>query len=901
MKNLFSWLVLIVSITLLVSSCSEDAAEEFAAAAAATATSDNETTAPVIGVVIAVPTPSSDNTSTYTFFSTEAGTITYGGSCSSSTTSATVLNNTITFNALADGTYSNCTITVTDNVSNVSNVLAITSFVVDTTAPTVAEVTAVTTPTSDFNPSFTFSSNEAGTITYGGTSACSSTTSAANNGYTPVTLGDLRDGTYDNCTVTVTDSAANVSNTLTLTSFLVDTTAPTVAEVTAVTNPTNDPTPNYTFSSNEAGTITYGGSSSCSSDNSSAISGNSLIVINSLRDGSYDNCTVTVTDSAANVSNTLTLTSFNVDSSAARLVEVTPVSNPSSDSTPDYTFNSSEAGAITYGGACSTSTTSATVGNNLITLLATADNGSLANNTYDNCTITVTDTSTNTVTLNISSFVIDATIPWNQQSYIKAENNDSSDIFGGSVSIDGDTLAVSAINEDSSQIIITNGTTADDDNSNSDSGGAYVYKRTGSNWAQEAYIKASNNDAGDNFGTSISIDVDTIGVGATGEDSGTEVIINGMTASSNDNSSASGAVYVYKRYGNFWIQEAYIKAANADGDNDSNFGHSVSVDGDTLAVSAINEDSATIAIINGATAEDNNSASDSGAVYVYKRTGQTWAQEAYIKAVNGDNDSYFGYSVSLDGDTLAVGAYAEDSATAAIINGTTAPDNDSNNEAGAVYVYKRTGSNWAQEAYIKASNNDAGDRFGWSVSIDGDTLVVGAYLESSDQRTITNGAGTASSDDSMSGTGAVYVYKRTGNDWAQEAFIKAANSNVNDNFGRSVSIDGDIIAVGAYLEDSSETAVTNGTTASSNNDKSASGAVYVFTRNGAGIWAQDAYIKASNSEANDSFGDFVSIDAATLAVGAKLEDSNQTTITNGTTTASSNNDNSSSGAIYVYK
>ena len=169
-------------------------AEEFAAAA--TATSDNDTTAPFIGVVFAVPTPSSDNTSTYTFFTTKSGTITYGGSCSSSTTSATALNNTVTFNALADGTYSNCTITVTDNVSNVSNVLAITSFVVDTTGPTVAEFTAVTTPTNDFNPNYTFSSDEAGTITYGGASACSSTTSAANNGYTIITLNDLRDGTF---------------------------------------------------------------------------------------------------------------------------------------------------------------------------------------------------------------------------------------------------------------------------------------------------------------------------------------------------------------------------------------------------------------------------------------------------------------------------------------------------------------------------------------------------------------------------------------------------------------------------------------------------------------------------------------------------------------------------------
>ena len=384
MKSLFSWLVLIVSIILLVSSCSEDA-EEFAAAATATATA------------------------------------------------------------------------TTDN---------------DTTAPVIAEFTRVTTPTSNFTPNYTFSSDEAGTITYGGTSNCTSNTSSAFNGFTSITLIPLRDGTYDNCTITVTDNSSNTSNTLPLYPFLIDTTAPTLAEVTVVTNPTNDSTPNYTFSSNEAGTITYGGSSSCTSDNSSAISGNSLIVINSLRDGSYDNCTVTVTDSAENVSNTLTLTSFNVDSTAARLVEVTPVTDPSNDSTPNYTFNTSEAGSIAYGGACSSSTTSATVGNNPITLLATADNGSLANNTYDNGTITVTDNSTNTVTLNISSFVVDATTPWSQQSYIKAANNDSYDWFGTSVSISVDSIVVGSSGEDSSQTTITNTTAASSLDDNSASGGS---------------------------------------------------------------------------------------------------------------------------------------------------------------------------------------------------------------------------------------------------------------------------------------------------------------------------------------------------------------------------------------------------------------------------------------------
>jgi hypothetical protein len=245
-------------------------------------------------------------------------------------------------------------------------------------------------------------------------------------------------------------------------------------------------------------------------------------------------------------------------------------------------------------------------------------------------------------------------------------------------------------------------------------------------------------------------------------------------------------------------------------------------------VSAIGEDSGWDNITNGTSASDNNSNSNSGAVYVYKRTGSTWAQEAYIKASNNDASDSFGASVSLDGDTIVVGATNEDSATTAIINGTTAPDNDSSSNSGAVYVYKRTGSNWAQEAYIKASNNSAADLFGYSVSIDNDTLVVGAYLESSDQRTITNGTTAASTDNSMAGTGAVYVYKRSGSTWTQQAYIKASNNDVDDNFGEVVSIDGDTIALGVQLEDSSQTTITNGATASTNNDNSSSGAVYVY-------------------------------------------------------------------------
>ena len=260
----------------------------------------------------------------------------------------------------------------------------------------LAEVTAVPSQTKDTTPDYTFSSTNDGVISYGG--SCSSSTTAATYGNNTITLDSLNDGTYSDCTITITNQKLNLKSSLTITSFTVDTTAPTIEEVTAVTTPTSDITPDYTFSSTEAGTITYGGS--CSSSDTSAISDNNTITLASLSERTYSDCTITVTDSAGNISNSLTITSFIVDATAATLVEVTAVTNPTYVTTPDYTFSSSEAGTITYGGSCSSSTTSATTDNNTITL------DPLSGGTYSDCTITVTDTAGNAVTKNMSSFSV---------------------------------------------------------------------------------------------------------------------------------------------------------------------------------------------------------------------------------------------------------------------------------------------------------------------------------------------------------------------------------------------------------------------------------------------------------------------------------------------------------------
>ena len=158
-------------------------------------------------------------------------------------------------------------------------------------------------------------------------------------------------------------------------------TAPIIVEVTSVASPTNDSTPDYTFSSTETGTITYGGP--CSSSTTIAVPGNNTITLNTLSEGTYSDCTITVTDSEGYVSSSHAITSFTVVIPHI-LSEVTAVITPTMDTTPNYTFSSSKAGTITYGGPCSSNTTVAVAGNNTITLNA------LANGTYENCTISVT-------------------------------------------------------------------------------------------------------------------------------------------------------------------------------------------------------------------------------------------------------------------------------------------------------------------------------------------------------------------------------------------------------------------------------------------------------------------------------------------------------------------------------
>jgi tartrate dehydratase beta subunit/fumarate hydratase class I family protein len=420
---------------------------------------------------------------------------------------------------------------------------------------------------------------------------------------------------------------------------------------------------------------------------------------------------------------------------------------------------------------------------------------------------------------------------------------------------------------------------------------------------QVAYLKASNTEANDHFGNggtleghgvALSADGSTLAVSAPYESSGAK----GINGDQNDNSVySSGAVYIFVQRNGAWSQQAYIKPSNPG--LSYRFGHMVSLsqDGNTLAVSAHFEASAAKGI-NGD--QTDKSIPQAGAVYVFTRAGTTWSQQAYIKASNtgekgigkqppkGDQ---FGFSISLsaDGNTLAAGAISEDS-SAKGING----DQNDNSlvSSGAVYVYTRSGTAWSQQAYVKASNTDANNLFGYSVglSADGNTMAVSAYDEAGASRQI-NGP----QDKGRRGSGAIYVFTRTGTNWAQTAYLKASNAEQEDSLGYEIAIsqDGNTIAGGAADEDCFAAGINP---PGCDNDAS-TGAVYIFVRDG-GTWMQQAFIKSSHPNKEDWFGSRLNIsgDGNTLAVGAQLENGGSKGI-NGNQADLSAED---SGAIYLF-
>ena len=284
------------------------------------------------------------------FSSSEPGTIAYEGGCSSSVAEAVAGMHAITLNHLSDGQYTGCKLMVTDEAGN-AEVLALGSFTVDTIAPTITIATAIPLATNDNTPSFTVHLNEAGEASYSG--ACSSTSTSVGIGDNTIVLHSLSDGNYSDCGLTVKDTAGNSAQ-IGLGSFTIDTVPPSLVLTSAVPTKTNDVTPSLSYSSNEAGEISYAGA--CSSGTSSANAGGNTITLNSLSDGNYSDCELTVTDAAGNAAS-LALGSFAIDATAPVLSMEQSIPSFINESSPFLTFSSSESGTISYSGTCSSNTT----------------------------------------------------------------------------------------------------------------------------------------------------------------------------------------------------------------------------------------------------------------------------------------------------------------------------------------------------------------------------------------------------------------------------------------------------------------------------------------------------------------------------------------------------------------
>jgi cysteine-rich repeat protein len=308
-------------------------------------------------------------------------------------------------------------------------------------------------------------------------------------------------------------------------------------------------------------------------------------------------------------------------------------------------------------------------------------------------------------------------------------------------------------------------------------------------------LLASDGAASDYFGRSVSIDGGVALVGANLDD---------------DGGADAGAAYVYRWNGASWAEEHKLLAG--DGEAGDSLGLSVSLDGDVALVGAPGEDA------RGAGA---------GAGYVYRWDGVTWSQEQKLLASDGKAGDSLGRAVSIDGDVAVVGAYGDD---------------ENGSAAGAAYVYRFDGGSWIQEQKLLASDGEAGDSLGRTVSIDGGVALVGAYSE----------------DENGSAAGAAYVYRFDGASWTQEQKLLASDGAAGDQFGISVSTRDDVALVGAYFAGALG---------------AESGAAYAYRWDGAS-WTQEQKLLASNGAAGDRFGVSVATGDGVALVGAYFDDDN---------------------------
>jgi hypothetical protein len=371
---------------------------------------------------------------------------------------------------------------------------------------------------------------------------------------------------------------------------------------------------------------------------------------------------------------------------------------------------------------------------------------------------------------------------WTKQERLTAADGSAEDKFGFSVALSGDIAVIGVIG---------------DDLSGENQGSAYVFARSGAAWSQQSRLFAAEGEAGDTFGAPVAVSGDAFLIGASFDD-----------VDGNANQGMASIFMICQGL----AEQQKLTASNG-GVTDS-FGYSVAVSGDTAVVgSPFNNVGGNV---------------DQGSAYVFVRNGAAWTQQQILTVANGAASDFFGVSVSVSGDTVAVGAYQDDVGA--------------NADQGSVYIFTRSGTTWTQQQRLDASDGAASDDFGQSVAVSGDIVVIGAP------------------EDDIGGNiaqGSAYIFTRTGGVWTEQTKLIAGDAAQSDRFGIAVAISGDTVVIGSPFNDIS--------------GNSAQGSAYVFTLSGA-TWTQQEKLTASAGAAYDEFGHSVAISGDTAVVGAYLND-----------------------------
>jgi len=369
---------------------------------------------------------------------------------------------------------------------------------------------------------------------------------------------------------------------------------------------------------------------------------------------------------------------------------------------------------------------------------------------------------------------------WTEETKLISSDGARFDLFGGAVAVSGDTAIIGA-----SQRQVAG---------NDQQGAAYVFVRSGTSWVEQATLVGSDGAANDHFGGSVAVSGDTAVIGAPYKD---------IAASK-----FQGAAYVFVRSGASWSEQARL--IGADGVMDDGFGWSVAVSGNTAVIGARNKQVGMNVF--------------AGQAYVFVRSGTSWSEQAKLVRSDGSHDEYFGTSVAVSGNTALVSAPFKQVGAKA--------------DQGQVYVYVRSGSAWSEQAKLVSSDGAAGDAFGYSLALDGNTAVIGAFRKQVGINLV---------------QGEAYIFVRSGAAWTEQARLIAPDGEELDYFGLSVAISGDTAVIGAPYK-----------VVRMHTDQ---GQAYVYVRSGTS-WTQEAKLSGSDGASGDEYGSAVAVSGDNVIIGA---------------------------------